>query len=78
MSVSLVVDVVGEVGYWRGRAERAETRLVEVEADLAEVGERLVAAETRMSELSEQVAVLSRMLFGRSSEKGSPHPGWGC
>jgi len=69
VSSSLVVDAVAEVAYWRERAERAETRLAEVEAGLAEAGERFVAAETRMSELSEQVAVLSRMLFGRSSEK---------
>jgi transposase len=69
VSPSLVVDAVAEVAYWRERAERAETRLAEVEAGLAEAGERFVAAETRMSELSEQVAVLSRMLFGRSSEK---------
>jgi transposase len=69
VSASLVVDAVAEVAYWRGRAERAETRLAGVEVDLAEAGERFVAAEARISELSEQVAVLSRMLFGRSSEK---------
>ena len=33
--------------------------------------ERAVRAEARVEELIEQVAVLSRMLFGRSSEKAS-------
>jgi transposase len=42
---------------WRERAERAE--------------ERLASAEARIEELVERVAVLSRMLFGRSSEKAS-------
>jgi hypothetical protein len=50
----LVVDVT-EVASWRERAERAEAR-----------AER---AEARLEELIEQVAVLSRMLFGRSSER---------
>src|SRR5438046_8527130 len=53
-----LIDDITDVGYWRGRAERAEARLVECEA--------------RVAELSEQVAVLSRMLFGRSSEKSRP------
>jgi transposase len=55
---------VAEVAVWRERAELAEKRV-----ELAE--ERLAAAEARIEELVEQVAVLSRMLFGRSSEKGS-------
>jgi transposase len=59
-SEPLVVDVT-EVTFWRGRAERAE--------------ERLAAAEARIEELVEQVAVLSRMLFGRSSEKTSAGAG---
>jgi transposase len=63
----LIGEVVG--ASWQARAEAAEAR--------AE------AAEARIIELSEQVAVLSRMLFGRSSEKtrsptaGSPMPGDG-
>jgi transposase len=48
---------VAEAASWRERAERAEAR-----------AER---AEARIEELVEQVAVLSRMLFGRSSEKAS-------
>jgi transposase len=62
-SEPLVVDVV-EVTSWRERAERAEER-----AELAE--RRAERAEARIEELVEQVAVLSRMLFGRSSEKAS-------
>lgn len=51
----LVADVT-EVTSWRERAEAAEQRLAE--------------AEDRIEKLVEQVAVLSRMLFGRSWEKG--------
>jgi transposase len=58
MSAGTVIDDVTEVAYWRERAALAE--------------ERLAAAEARISELAEQVAVLSRMLFGRSSEKSGP------
>jgi transposase len=51
-----VVDDAADVAaYWRERAERAEGQVAELSA--------------RVGELSEQVAVLSRMLFGRSSEK---------
>ena len=46
--------------YWRERGERAEASLVE--------------AREQIRELSEQVAVLSRMLFGRSSEKTAAGP----
>lgn len=50
-----IVEVADEVTSWRERAERAEAQLA-------------VALE-RIDDLSGQVAVLSRMLFGRSSEK---------
>jgi transposase len=58
VSAETVIDGASEVVYWRGRAVVAE--------------ERLARAEARISELSEQIAVLSRMLFGRSSEKTRP------
>jgi transposase len=58
----LVVDAA-EAASWRERAERAEER-----AEAAE--RRLAVAEAQIEKLAEQVAVLSRMLFGRSSEKG--------
>jgi len=65
-----LVDVT-EVTSWRERAERAQEQaeLAEKRAEQAE--ERLASAEARIEELVEQVAVLSRMLFGRSSEKAS-------
>ena len=64
-----MIDDATEVAYWRERAIRAESRLAAAE-------ERLAGAEARILELSEQVAVLSRMLFGRSSERaGSGKPG---
>jgi transposase len=59
-----LVAEIAEVVSWRERAELAEKR-----AELAE--ERLAAAEARIEELIGQVSVLSRMLFGRSSEKAS-------
>lgn len=53
-----MIDGASEVALWRERAELAE--------------ERLAVAEARIVELTEQVVVLSRMLFGHSSEKASP------
>jgi len=55
-----VADVAEETS-WRERAEGAE--------------QRLAAAEARIEELTGQVAVLARMLFGRSSEKASAGTG---
>jgi transposase len=58
-----------DVAYWRARAEAAEARAERAEA----AAEQLRA---RVEELGEQVAVLSRMLFGGSSEKNAgPTPG---
>jgi transposase len=54
----LIDDAAVDVTSWQERLRAAEVR-----AD---------AAEARVAELSEQVAVLSRMLFGRSSEKSRP------
>ncbi|MCL9758134.1 IS66 family transposase [Frankia sp. AiPa1] len=58
-TASVVVDA--DVAYWRARAEAAEARAEELRA--------------RVGELGEQVAVLSRMLFGRSSEKSGSSSG---
>jgi hypothetical protein len=58
-----VIDDAADVACWRERAERAEGQVTEL--------------NVRVLELSEQVAVLSRMLFGRSSEKTRPTPGQG-
>ena len=69
-----VVDV-SEVTSWRERAERAEERAELAERRAEQAEERLAAAEARIEELAEHVAVLSRMLFGRSSEKGSAGAG---
>jgi transposase len=59
-----VIDAAVNVAYWRTRAERAEGQVAEL--------------DVRVAELSEQVAVLSRMLFGRSSEKTGPVPDRGA
>jgi transposase len=53
--------------FWRERALRAE-------ADNTALKKRLAETETRLAELTEQVAVLSRMPFGRSSEKTPAGP----
>jgi hypothetical protein len=57
VSVEAVIEEDVQAGYWRGRAERAE--------------ERLAVAEARICELVEQVAVLSRMLFGHVRSSGT-------
>jgi transposase len=59
-----VIDDAADVAYWRARAERAEGQVAEL--------------DVRVAELSEQVSVLSRMLFGRSSEKKNPTPDRGA
>jgi transposase len=58
-----VLGDAADVAYWRVRAEQAEGQVAKLDA--------------RVVELSEQVAVLSRMLFGRSSEKANPVPDQG-
>ncbi len=75
----LVDDDTDVVGVWRARAElaearaeRAEERLAEALAKidkLSEAEERLPEALARIDKLSAQVAMLSRMLFGQSSEQ---------
>ena len=52
----VVVDPSKDVAYWRARAEQLEAELVD--------------ANARIAKLTEQVATLSRMMFGRSSERG--------
>lgn len=59
-----MIGDAAEVASWRARAERAEGRVAEL--------------DVRVVELSEQVAVLSRMLFGRSSEKATLVPDRGA
>jgi len=67
----LLDDDADVVRLWRERAERAEARAVRAEESLAE-------ALARIDELSGQVAMLSRMLFGQSSEQaGRVWPGSG-
>jgi len=63
VSATVLTDdaAVDDVMSWQERLRAAEAR--------AE------AAEARVAELAEQVAVLSRMLFGHSSEKSRPVPG---
>jgi hypothetical protein len=62
VSVTVLSDAaaVDDVMSWQERVRAAEGR--------AE------AAEARVAELAEQVAVLSRILFGQSSEKSRPSP----
>jgi transposase len=50
------VDPAEDVAYWRARTEQLENELAD--------------ANARIAKLTEQVATLSRMMFGRSSERG--------
>ncbi|WP_322779150.1 IS66 family transposase, partial [Frankia sp. Cas4] len=67
MPATPVLDDVADVAYWRERAERAEAQLTDTQSRLTETSQRT-------TELAEQVAVLRRILFGRSSEKTRPAP----
>jgi transposase len=62
VSVTVSGEVVETTAYWRERALRAEARAVAAEERTEEL-----AGELR--EVKASLATLSRMVFGRSSEK---------
>lgn len=74
----------GDLGYWRAEAERRAARVVGLAAENAELRAENAAQRARIGELegqvaalTEKVATLGKLAFGRSSERatGSPAPG---
>lgn len=75
----LIEDHADLLAYWRARAERAEARAELAETENAALRGEVKVLVERVGELGEQVAVLSRMLFGQSSEQQrSPGDGQGA
>src|SRR5829696_4503359 len=62
-------DLGDEVGFWRSEARRWQARAERSEAEAAQLRERVVELEGQVGALFEKVAELSRLAFGKSSEK---------
>jgi hypothetical protein len=62
-------DLGDEVGFWRSEARRWQARAERSEAEAAQLRERVVELEGQVGALFEKVAKLSRLAFGKSSEK---------
>ena len=60
-----------DVEFWRAQAERAIARCEELQAENQVLREQNATLLARVEELTEQVVVLSRLLFGTSSERAS-------
>jgi transposase len=67
-----VIDEDVEAGYWRARAGRAEALVAELRAENAGLTARVAELAGQVAALQESVTTLSGLLFGSSSEKGSP------
>ena len=65
-----MIDEDVDTGYWRARAERAETLVAELRADNAGLNARVAELAGQVAKLQESVTTLSGLLFGSSSEKG--------
>jgi len=64
-----LIDEDVDSGYWRARAERAESLVTELRADKAGLNARVAELAAEVARLSESVTTLSGLLFGSSSEK---------
>lgn len=64
-------DVGGDVGFWRAEAQRWRARAERSEAEAAQLRARVVELEGQVGALAEKVAQLTRLAFGKSSEKQS-------
>jgi transposase len=62
-------DLGGDVGFWRAEAQRWRARAERSEADAAQLRARVVELEGQVGALAEKVAELTRLAFGKSSEK---------
>jgi transposase len=59
----------GDVGFWRAEAQRWRARAERSEAEAAQLRARVVELEGQVGALAEKVAELTRLAFGKSSEK---------
>ena len=57
---------------WRARAMRAEALAAQLAADKAALNVRVAGLAAQVEHLTQTVATLSGLLFGDSSEKGTP------
>ncbi|HEX6359584.1 IS66 family transposase, partial [Actinophytocola sp.] len=64
-------DLGGDVGFWRAEAQRWRARAERSEAEAAQLRARVVELEGQVGALAEKVAELTRLAFGKSSEKQS-------
>ena len=62
-------DLGDEVGFWRAEAQRWRARAERSEAETERLRERVVELEGQVGALAEKVAELTRLAFGKSSEK---------
>jgi transposase len=60
-----------DVGFWRAEARRWRARAEQSEAEAAQLRDRVVELEGQVEALTEKVAELARLAFGKSSEKTS-------
>ena len=59
----------GDVGFWRAEAQRWRAQAEQAGAEAAQLRDRVVELEGQVGALAEKVAELTRLAFGKSSEK---------
>jgi len=59
----------GDVGFWRAEARRWRAQAEQSGAEAAQLRDRVVELEGQVGALTEKVAELARLAFGKSSEK---------
>ena len=62
-------DLGDGVGFWRAEAQRWRARAERSEAEAERLRDRVVELEGQVGALAEKVAELTRLAFGKSSEK---------
>jgi transposase len=64
-------DLGGDDGFWRAEAQRWRAQAERSGAEAAQLRDRVVELEGQVGALTEKVAELARLAFGKSSEKKS-------
>ena len=62
-------DLGGGDGFWRAEAQRWRAQAERSGAEAAQLRDRVVELEGQVGALTEKVAELARLAFGKSSEK---------